>query len=88
MERDTEHSNKILDTSIDLGTTDDVQEYMLGANGEMDADGDIDTTLNALDASAGIDDGNGSDPDISTLNTVSGPVETIGKVRLDPSTTS
>ena len=87
MERDTEHSNKTLDTSMDLGTADDVQEYILSVGGEMDADGDIDTTLNALDASAGIDDGNGSDPDISTLNAVSGPVET-GKVRLDPSTTS
>ena len=83
MERDTEIENKALGASIDLGTTDDVQEYMLEVGGEMDADGEIDIALNALDTSTAIDDGNGSDAaDTSTPNTAIGLVASTSKVRL------
>jgi hypothetical protein len=85
MERDTEMYNKALDTSIDLGTADDVQEYMLDIDGEMDADGEIDIALNALDTSTAFDDGNGSDAaDTSTPNAATGPVASTSKVRLIP----
>lgn len=80
MERDTEIENKALGASIDLGTTDDVQEYMLEVGGEMDADGEIDIALNALDTSTAID---GSDAaDTSTPNTAIGLVASTSKVRL------
>ena len=84
MERDTEMYSKTLDSSTDLGTADDAHEYMLGVGGEMDADGDLDITLNALDTSAVNDDGNGSDPDVLAPNAASGPVASAGKVRLIP----